>query len=240
MKDIAFAEWSSDLEQRSTPFEHLLQTPARQVKDHISFVCRDDVQWRSRQSNFGNKSIVQEAFLRTSCVNDFLRGEAELFQTKFTTANQQKTRNSAADIKKVQKNSYLVKLDLHCAYSGYRTQKLADSHQKPESLTQAQHAPGSRISRCAREDSCKIGCQYKVSIVQYALWPWATCITLQSMDHANADGQQVHGPEAESSQSRKNVAPHLSDFVKQLVLSLATLWVDSNLDPSRPSRQKAG
>ncbi|KAL3152671.1 hypothetical protein ABBQ38_012268 [Trebouxia sp. C0009 RCD-2024] len=43
------------------------------------------------------------------------------------------------------------------------------------------------------------------------------------MDHANADGQQVHGPEAESSQSRRNVAPHLSDFVKQLVLSLATL-----------------
>ena len=150
-------------------------------------------------------------------------GEAELFQTNFTAANQQKSRSSVADIKKVQKNSYLVKLDLHCAYSAYRTQKLADSHQKPEALTQPQRAPGSRISKCAREDSCKIGCQYKVSILQYALWPWATCITLQSMDHVNADGQQVHGPEAECSQSRRNVAPHLSEFVKQLVLSLATL-----------------
>ena len=78
MKDIAFAEWSFDLELRSPPFEHLLQTPARRFKDHVSFVCRDDIQWRSRQSNFGNKPIVQEAFLRTSCVNDFIRGKASV------------------------------------------------------------------------------------------------------------------------------------------------------------------
>lgn len=150
-----------------------------------------------------------------------------MFQTTFTTANQQKARSCAADIKKVQKNSYLVKLDLHCAYSAYRTQKLADSHQKPEALTQPERSHGSRISKCAREDSCKIGCLYKISIVQYALWPWATCITLQSMDHANADGQQVHGLDVQCSQSRRNVAPHLSDFVKQLVLSLATLGLRS-------------
>ena len=85
-------------------------------------------------------------------------------------------------MKKVQKNSYLVKLDLHCAYGTYRTQKLADSHQKREALTQTERAPGSRISKCAREDSCKVGCLYRISIVQYALWPWATCITLQSIE----------------------------------------------------------
>lgn len=145
-----------------------------------------------------------------------------MYQTSFTTANQQKTRSSAADIKKVQKNSYLVKLDLQCAYGAYRSQKLADSHQKPEQLTQP-HAPGSRKSKCAREDSCKVGCLYKLSIVQYALWPWATCIMLQSMDHTNAEHQQVHGPETAHAKSRRDVALHLSDDVRKLVLSLATL-----------------
>ena len=145
-------------------------------------------------------------------------GEAIFYQTDFTTANQQKSRSSAAEIPKVQSNSFLTKLDLQCSYGSYRSQKVAGSHQKPQVLTQAERAPGTRVSKCAKEDSCKLGCQYRISILQYA---WATRIAIQSMDHTNADHQQVHGPETKQAASRKSVAPHLSSFIKQLILSLA-------------------
>ena len=210
---------------------------------------------------------MQEAFLRTGLVNDFSRGEfsgctnlfersscetelvdvgeAILYQTDYTTANQQKSRSSAAEIPKVQSNSFLTKLDLQCSYGTYRSQKVADSHQKPEVLTQAERAPGTRVSKCAREDGCKLGCQYRISILQYAHWPWATRIAIQSMDHTNADHQQVHGPGTEQAASRKNVAPHLSSFIKQLILSLAALGLTppqilAELRAKRHSKQLIG
>ena len=43
------------------------------------------------------------------------------------------------------------------------------------------------------------------------------------MDHTNADHQQVHGPDTEQAASRKSVVPHLSSFIKHLILSLAAL-----------------
>ena len=216
MKEISCVKWPVALEESTRPCPHTLQSPCKQTKDHVTFVSRDDIRWESRQSKYGNKPIVQEAFLRTELVNDFIRGnfsgctnlfersiseielvnagEAILYQTDYTTANQQKSRSSAADIGRVQSTSFLTKLDLQCCFGSYRSQKLADSHKKPEVLTQTERAPGRRMSKCAREDSCKLGCQYRISILQYALWPWATRIAIQSMDHTNADRQQVHGP----------------------------------------------
>lgn len=185
-------------------------------------------------------------FERSSCETELVDvGEAILYQTDYTTANQQKSRSSAAEIPKVQSNSFLTKLDLQCSYGTYRSQKVADSHQKPEVLTQAERAPGTRVSKCAREDSCKLGCQYRISILQYALWPWATRIAIQSMDHTNADHQQVHGPDTEQAASRKNVAPHLSSFIKQLILSLAALGLTppqilAELRAKRHSKQLIG
>ena len=123
----------------------------------------------------------------------------------------------------MQKNSFLVKLDLQCSFSGYRSQKLADSHQKPDLLTQQKRPAGSRKSKCAREDGCKLGCLFQIHILQYALWPWAVRVSLQSINHCNADHQQVHGPDADHAQSRRHEAPHLSKFARQLVLSLAQL-----------------
>ena len=48
-------------------------------------------------------------------------------------------------------------------------------------------------------------------------------VSLQSINHCNADHQQVHGPDADHAQSRRHEAPHLSKFARQLVLSLAQL-----------------
>ena len=151
-KDIVFATWSAELEADSQPFEHEVQAPAQRRNDQtgLNFVSRDDIQWQTRISSFGDKPEYQEAFLRTDLVNDFVRGklrfylsarsskikrprsldnagEADLYKTDFTTANQQKPRSSAADFGKVQKNSFLVKLSLQCSFSKYRSQKLANS-----------------------------------------------------------------------------------------------------------------
>ena len=78
MKDIAFAPWPSDLEESTVAFKHPLQAPTRKVKDHITFVSRQDINWSSRTSKFGNQPVVQEALLRTEYVNDFIRGTVVL------------------------------------------------------------------------------------------------------------------------------------------------------------------
>ena len=74
MKDIAFTSWAADLEESTVAFEHPLQAPTRHVKDHVTYVSRDDIRWNSRTSKFGNHPVIQEAFLRTEYVNDFIRG----------------------------------------------------------------------------------------------------------------------------------------------------------------------
>ena len=79
MKDVAFASWPPDLEQNTDAFEQPLQTPTRQIKDHLTYVSRDDIQWVSRISKFGNHPEVKEAFLRTEYVNDFIRGTGSLY-----------------------------------------------------------------------------------------------------------------------------------------------------------------
>ena len=63
--------------------------------------------------------------------------------------------------------------------------------------------------------------------------------------HTNADHQQVHGPDTEQAASRKNVAPHLSSFIKQLILSLAALGLTllqilAELRAKRHSKQLIG
>lgn len=77
-EEIAFATWSAELEAKSAPFEHKLQTPTRHKNDQtgLNFVSRDDVEWHTRTSSFGNKPQYQEAFLRTEYVNDFVRGKS--------------------------------------------------------------------------------------------------------------------------------------------------------------------
>ena len=75
MKEILFAEWPVAVEESTRPFPYTLQSPCKQTKDHVAFVTRDDIHWESRQSKFGNKPIVQEAFLQTELVNDFIRGK---------------------------------------------------------------------------------------------------------------------------------------------------------------------
>ena len=65
------------------------------------------------------------------------------------------------------------------------------------------------------------------------------------MDHTNADHQQVHGPETEQAASRKNVAQHLSSFIKQLILSLGALGLTppqilAELRAKRRSKQLTG
>ena len=56
-KDIVFATWSAELEADSQPFEHEVQAPARRRNDQtgLNFVSRDDIQWQTGISSFGDK-----------------------------------------------------------------------------------------------------------------------------------------------------------------------------------------
>ena len=74
--------------------------------------------------------------------------------------------------KKPHKNSYLRKVTLHCSYGSYTSEKAGSDHQMPSSLLQPDRPANSRRAKGARSDSCKLGCEYDMTILQLAQWPW--------------------------------------------------------------------
>ena len=53
----------------------------------------------------------------------------------------------------------------------------------PSSLLQPDRPANSRRAKGARSDSCKLGCEYEMTILQLAQWPWVTRIRLHAITH---------------------------------------------------------
>ena len=132
-----------------------------------------------------------------------------------------KDRDSTAQLVKPQKNSYVKKLTLKCCFGSYGSSKVDSSQQTPAMLTQTDRASNARLSKAARKDSCTLGCQYEMTILQFASWPWVTRIRICCMDHVSADGTPLHGSAAAVAAADGNISRnqtlHLSQHIRNVI-----------------------
>lgn len=184
MSDVADPSLIRDSEPAKRSFHGTVQDPEKGVFDFRALF------WSDRVIKVGPNrgKCLQEVYLRTDRVQDFIQGEELRGSTAFVSSKAKASR-APTDFKRLQSNSHLSQKTLHCRYG---PEDLSITGPVDIQQLKEERLPNRRVGKVARGESCKRGCQMQFTLSQLAMWPEITHIVGRYFDHINAAGVCCH------------------------------------------------